>query len=150
MVVNFSKFGFNLAKQRAMLAVLLGMVGIAACHKQPPTERPLVALPVYSQGDATLGKTAYEKQCKQCHSLEVGSNNKGPQLSRIYGAKVALLNDYQYTDALKNSQIVWTAEQLDHYIANPKQAVNGTRMRSEPIADAKTRQDIIAYLSTLK
>lgn len=87
MVVNFSKFGFNLAKQRAMLAVLLGMVGLTACHKQPPTERPPVALPVYSQGDATLGKTAYEKQCKQCHSLEVGSNNKGHNSHEFMGQK---------------------------------------------------------------
>ncbi|ELA09626.1 class I cytochrome c [Moraxella macacae 0408225] len=145
LVVRFNK--------QTVLAVISGLVmlfGLAACQKEPPTTRPPVALPVYDQGDAVLGKVAYEKQCKQCHSLQVGSNNKGPQLLRIYGANVGLLNEYQYTDALKNSQIVWTAESLDRYIANPKQAVNGTRMRSEPIADAKMRQDIIAYLSTLK
>ncbi|MBD3728051.1 MAG: cytochrome C, partial [Moraxella osloensis] len=31
-----------------------------------------------------------------------------------------------------------------------KQTIAGTRMRSDPITDAKVRQDIIAYISTLR
>ena len=69
---------------------------------------------------------------------------------RIYGAKSALLTDYQYTDALKNSHLTWTVDNLDRYIANPKQTIQGTRMRSEPITDEQKRHDIIAYLATLR
>ena len=83
-------------------------------------------------------------------NLSQATTKKGPQLSKIYGAKSALLTDYQYTDALKNSQITWDSTELDRYIANPKQAINGTRMRSDPINDKQMRQDIIAYISTLR
>ena len=125
-------------------------VAMVGCHHQPPSQRPTVTLPVYTQGNADKGKAQYADQCEKCHKLQAGNNEKGPQLSRIYGAKAALLTDYEYTDAMKNSNMTWTAENLDKYIANPKQTVVGTRMRSKPLADAQTRQDIIAYLSTLR
>lgn len=133
--------------------VIIGLVGgLVACDKPtiPPSSRPITTLPVYTAGDVNKGKTYYEQECEQCHKRQIGQNEKGPQLLNIYGAKSALLTDYQFTDALKNSQIVWTAEALDSYIADPKKAVNGTRMRSEPINDEQKRKDIIAYLSTLK
>lgn len=136
---------------------ILGAVGlslcalaVAGCQRQPPSERPAVTLPIYTQGNVDNGKAEYEKDCLKCHKLQPGNNEKGPQLMRIYGAKSALLADYQYTDAMKNSNMVWNAENLDKYIAHPKQTVVGTRMRSDPIADAKVRQDIIAYISTLR
>ncbi|WP_410471558.1 c-type cytochrome [Faucicola mancuniensis] len=131
------------------MALVIG-IGLVGCEKQPPSERPAVSLPVYTQGDSVKGKTYYDQECEQCHKLVAGNNKKGPQLSKIYGAKSALLTDYQYTDALKNSQITWDSTELDRYIANPKQAINGTRMRSDPINDKQMRQDIIAYISTLR
>lgn len=133
-----------------MLGLGLCIVIATGCQHQPPAQRPAVTLPVYSQGDADNGKKQYEEACLKCHKLQPGNNEKGPQLLRIYGAKSALLTDYQYTDALKNSNMTWTAENLDKYIAHPKQTIAGTRMRSDPIADAKVRQDIITYISTLR
>lgn len=133
--------------------ILISLTGWLSACSQPakaPSSRPPTTLPAYTDGDSVKGKTYYDQECEQCHKLTLGNNEKGPQLLNIYGAKSALLTDYQYTDALKNSQTIWTAEQLDSYIADPKKAVNGTRMRSEPIADEQKRKDIIAYISTLK
>lgn len=123
---------------------------LAGCEQKPPAQRSAVTLPVYTQGNAETGKQQYEDNCEKCHKRQLGNNEKGPQLLRVYGATAAALSDYQYTDALKNSHLTWTADNLDRYIANPKQTVTGTRMRSEPIADAQMRQNIIAYLSTLR
>lgn len=134
----------------AIFLVTTVVIALTGCESKPPAQRPAISLPVYSQGDASHGKKLYQQACEKCHRLQLGSNEKGPQLLRIYGSPAANLSDYQYTDALKNSQLTWTADNLDRYIANPKQVVAGTRMRSEPIADAKLRQDIIAYLSTLR
>lgn len=131
-------------------ALLLLAMAVVGCQRQPPSERPAVTASVYTQGDATAGKQQYEDNCLKCHKLQAGSNEKGPQLLKVYGAKSALLTDYKYSDALKNSNLTWTADNLDKYIQNPKQTVAGTRMRSDPISDAKVRQDIIAYLSTLR
>lgn len=132
------------------LSVGLMTLGIVGCEKKPPSQRAAVTLPIYTQGDAEKGKQQYLDNCEKCHHLQVGNNEKGPQLLRIYGSKSAQLTDYSYTDALKNSNLTWTAENLDKYIANPKQTIAGTRMRSEPVADAAVRQNIIAYLSTLR
>lgn len=129
---------------------LIGWLTACSQPNKVPSARPPSNLPTYTQGDIDKGKVYYDQECEQCHKLQLGNNEKGPQLLNIYGANAAILTDYQYTDALKNSQIVWSVEALDSYIANPKKAVNGTRMRSEPITDAQQRQDIIAYLSTLK
>lgn len=126
------------------------VLALTGCEQKPPAERPAVSLAVYQQGDATAGKQQYEDNCEQCHKRQLGSNEKGPQLLRVYGAKAGALADYHYTDALKNSQLTWTADNLDNYIAHPKQTIVGTRMRSDPITDAQTRKNIIAYLSTLR
>lgn len=139
----------NTTKILGIMGLSICALAMTGCQRQPPSERPAVTLPVYPQGDVDNGKAEYDKACLKCHKLQPGNNEKGPQLMRIYGAKSALLTDYQYTDAMKNSNMVWTAENLDKYIAQPKQTVVGTRMRSEPIADANVRQDIIAYLATL-
>lgn len=135
----------------SQVIIILATGWLTACSppKKTPSNRPETNLPVYTQGDVAKGKIYYEQECEQCHKLQIGSNEKGPQLLNIYGSKSALLTDYNYTDALKNSQIIWSSEMLDKYIADPKKTVNGTRMRSEPISDEQMRQDIIAYLSTL-
>lgn len=140
----------NTTKMMAMIGLSGCALAMTGCQHQPPSQRPAVTLPSYTQGDVDNGKAEYDKACLKCHKLQAGNNDKGPQLMRIYGAKSALLTDYQYTDAMKNSNIVWTAENLDKYIAQPKQTVVGTRMRSEPIDDANVRHDIIAYISTLR
>lgn len=133
-----------------LASLTLAVVTLSACEKKPPAQRPAVTLPVYQQGDVENGKKLYAEQCQKCHKLTPGYNEKGPQLMRVYGAKAASLADYKFTDALSQSQLTWTADNLDHYIANPREMVKGTRMRSDPIADAKARHDIIAYLSTLR
>lgn len=144
----------NIPNMLTNTAVMMALVGIglvsAGCTHKPPAQRPAVTLPVYTQGDATAGQKQYEDNCQKCHRLQAGSNEKGPQLLRVYGAKAGSLSDYEYTQALKNSNLTWTAQNIDHYIADPKKMVAGTRMRSEPINDPKVRQDIIAYLSTLR
>lgn len=123
---------------------------LTGCQRTPPAERPAVTAIAYTQGDAVLGQQQYDKACGNCHKLQAGSNQKAPQLMRIYGAKSALLTDYKYSDALNNANMVWTADTLDSYMANPKQAIPGTKMKSDPVNDPTQRQNIIAYLSTLR
>lgn len=128
----------------------LTFVTLIGCEKKPPAERPPVTAAAYTQGDVTLGQQQYDKACGNCHKLQLGNNQKAPQLLNVYGAKAGLLTDYQYSEALKNANLTWTAETLDSYIANPKQAVNGTKMKSDPVTDPAQRRNIIAYLSTLR
>lgn len=133
-----------------LVIAFVSMASLTACQQTPPADRPAVTAEVYTKADALKGKQLYQQECENCHKLQLGSNEKGPQLMRIYQAKAGLLTDYRYTEALLNSQLIWTAENLDKYIADPKNMMAGTRMRSDPITNPQDRQDIIAYLSTLR
>lgn len=142
----------DLAKMPVSTTVVfvLLLVGLTACQPKPPDHRPEVTLPVYAGGDAMAGKVAYQEYCEQCHKLQAGQNKKAPQLMNVYGNQAALLNDYNYSTAMKESGWLWDVDTLDAYIANPDKALPSGRMLSDPIPDAKVRQDIIAYLSTLR
>lgn len=138
----------NFVGKKWLLSLFI-MVGLVGCEKQPPSQRPNVTAEVYTGGDAIKGKSLYNRECEKCHKLQLGSNEKGPQLMRIYHAKAGLLSDYRYTEELLNSQLIWNAENLDKYMADPQKTIAGTRMRSDPVINLQDRQDIIAYLSTL-
>lgn len=142
---------FNFFKLSSVLLGMITVLSITACQPQPPSERPAVAAtPYIGSGSVSIGQQQFEHECAKCHRLQAGKNEKGPQLKRIYGAKAGLLTDYNYSDAMKHSQLTWTADNLDKLMTNPKQLVPNTKMKTDPLSDAQKRQDIIAYLATLK
>ena len=51
---------------------------------------------------------------------------------------------------MKQSAIDWAPDKLDTYITNPKQLIPGNKMPFGGISEAQEREDIIAYLSTLR
>jgi cytochrome c len=57
--------------------------------------------------------------------------------------------DFPYTAALKGSGLTWTPETLDRFLTDPAKVVPGTAMPIS-LSDAKDRQDLIAYLASLK
>lgn len=149
-VTTFNLAGKLTGKLTGLVVLCCLPLCLSACQQQPPSERPEVTIAPYSQGDIKAGQQAYERDCAKCHRLQAGKNEKGPQLMRVYGAKAALLADYHYSEGMKNSQLIWTADNLDKLIANPKQLVPNTRMKTDPISDSQKRQNIIAYLSSLR
>lgn len=131
----------------------IAVLAVSGCHREPPSERAAVTLPVYHPELVEQGRVAYQNDCEQCHTIRPGSNHKAPQLMRVYGAPAAELKDYQYTDAMQAKAQQgwhWTAQNLDRYIADPHAAIPDTRMESEKITDPAERQAIIAYVSTLR
>jgi len=55
--------------------------------------------------------------------------------------------DYKYSDALKKSGIVWTAETVDKLFAlGPDVFTPGSKMPLQAMGNAKRRADLIAYL----
>ena len=49
---------------------------------------------------------------------------------------------FVYSDALRNSQITWTADALSRYIANPGDAVPGGKMKYDGLESASERNDL--------
>ncbi|MFO2462446.1 cytochrome c family protein [Pseudomonas sp. 15FMM2] len=102
-------------------------------------------------GDAEAGARLFSKTCGGCHS--VGTNARGgfgPQLNGIIDRAAGATTDYQYSDAMKNSGVVWTREKLAAYIENPKKVVSGTRMIFWGISDQEKIENLLAYLETFQ
>jgi cytochrome c len=86
--------------------------------------------------------------CQACHTFKAGAGDgsKGPNLNGIFGRRAAREPGFDYSDALRNSGIVWTAQQLDKWLANPADFVAGTKMTFDGYQSASDRRDLIAYL----
>ena len=112
---------------------------------------PLGALQVFADsqtaGNPTpveRGKAVFEK-CAACHALD-DTNGDGPALKGVFGRKAGSRDDFRYSAAMTRSGIVWTAETLDAYLADPQGYVRGNRMSFAGIGDKSDRDDLIAYL----
>ena len=111
----------------------------------------LIAAPALAAGDAEAGGTLFTKTCGGCHSIGEGARGGfGPELNGIIGRPAGTTTDYQYSDAMKNSGVVWTREKLAAYIENPKSVVSGTRMIFWGISDQEKIENILAYLATFQ
>jgi cytochrome c2 len=102
----------------------------------------------HAQGDAARGEKKFE-DCAACHSLTAGENGVGPSLAGVVGRKAATLDDYRYSPALKRSNIVWSPQTLDNFIADPQKAVPANRMPYAGMTNASERADLIAYLQKM-
>jgi cytochrome c len=99
----------------------------------------------FAAEDPERGKALFE-QCAACHSLENGKNEVGPTLHGLFGRQSAS-EDFTYSPAMRRANIVWTAELLDGYLANPQGGVfRGNRMPYSGMPDAQARIDLVAYL----
>ncbi|WP_286237349.1 c-type cytochrome [Neptuniibacter halophilus] len=89
-------------------------------------------------------------KCTACHTTDTSKNAFGPSLVGVVGREAASLPRFAYSDALKNSGITWTEENLRKWIAGNDQFVPGTRMRHVEITDKAEQDYLLAYLKSLK
>jgi len=104
-----------------------------------------LAGPVLAQ-DAKRGEQVFN-MCLPCHAVGPGAPNKiGPELNGLDGRRAGTVPNFSYSDANKNSGIVWNEATFKQYIGNPAAMIPGTKM---PFAGIKNRQeinDLWAYL----
>jgi cytochrome c len=102
--------------------------------------------PAHAQGSPQRGAMVY-RACAACHSLEPGMHLTGPSLADLWGKKAASLADFpRYSKALKAQEFLWDETTLNAWLANPAEFVAGNQMTFRGIEDAKTRQDLVAFL----
>ena len=101
--------------------------------------------------DAAAGEDSFRK-CRACHTVGPGARNLvGPVLNGLEGRKAGTIEGFtNYSDANKNSGIVWNEAEFVKYIANPALAMPGNRMGYPGIGNEKERHDLWAFLAQFK
>jgi cytochrome c len=100
--------------------------------------------------DAAAGETD-AALCKVCHTFEKGGATLiGPNLHDVVGRKIASVEGFNYSPALKakQSEGVWDYAHIDAFIHNPQAYAPGTMMAFPGVPDVKKRANIIAFLRT--
>jgi cytochrome c len=105
-------------------------------------------VPGNGAGDAAKGEHEYAK-CALCHAKDK-TNGIGPGLFGVVGRHAGSVPGFGYSQAMKNSNIVWDEKSLDAFIMAPQKAVPGNTMPFPGIPDQEERNDLIAYLEMLK
>ena len=75
-------------------------------------------------GNAGRGDQFFQTSCALCHSTSLGPGNtvvikQGPTLIGVMGRKAGTSPHFGFTQALKDSGLVWNAETLGLYLTDP-------------------------------
>lgn len=102
-------------------------------------------------GDPAEGEKVFKRVCTTCHiATKDGPKRPGPTLFGVVGRKSGTVDGFRYSEGNKNANIVWSTDNLDPYLADPKKVVPGTIMAFAGVKKPEERADLIAYLATLK
>lgn len=97
-------------------------------------------------GDAAEGRQVFRK-CQACHSLDAGKNGVGPSLANIVGEKAGVAPGYNFSPAMKASNLTWDAATLDAYLTDPQKVVPGNKMPFPGLKTERERNAVIALLA---
>jgi cytochrome c len=96
--------------------------------------------------DVAKGEIQFKK-CMPCHRIGPGAKNLvGPELNGLDGRKSGTAANYNYSDANKNSGIVWNEASFKEYIKDPRGKIPGTKMTFAGISNDQEINDLWAYL----
>ena len=99
-----------------------------------------------SAQDVAKGEISFHK-CLPCHSIGDDAQNKiGPELNGLDGRHSGSVPDFSYSDANKNSGIVWNEETFAEYIKDPRAKIPGTKMIFAGDKNEQEIKDLWAYI----
>jgi cytochrome c len=125
------RYNWTKLKRRAALTILAGVacltLGLSAFAKD-------------------AGREAFEKRCTGCHALD--KIKFGPPLRKVFGNGAGKDPQFTYSDAMKNSPVVWDESTLDRWLTDTDRVIPGNDMAFR-LNDPAERSSIIAYLKQL-
>jgi cytochrome c len=86
--------------------------------------------------------------CVACHTLASDQGARaGPSLHGIFGRRIASLPGYNYSEALKHLDIVWTPETMAKlFEIGPARYTPGTKMPEQRIRSREDRDALVEFL----
>lgn len=88
-------------------------------------------------------------KCIACHALESRSNNVGPHLVGVLGRTAGSVEGFQYSDAMRSSNVVWDAKTLKQFLMAPQQFIAGTNMGISPLTEGEA-DELVTYLEGMQ
>lgn len=89
------------------------------------------------------------RQCQACHQTKSKDNGIGPHLAALDNRKAGSISGFNYSEALKNSNIVWSKKTLREFLANPQKLIPGNNMPFNGIKDTEEIESLTTYLLSL-
>ena len=107
--------------------------------------------PVEAHPELVAAGGAVFRKCKACHQVGEGAKNRvGPELNGVIGRTAGSVDDFHYSDAMEKkgeAGLVWNAETLDAFLADPRSYVPGTKMTFAGLKSPEDRAAVATYLS---
>jgi cytochrome c len=117
------------------------------------TGEPVDSLLVETAGDplaAYAGDRGADvfRACVACHTLGADQANRaGPSLAGLFGRRIATLPGYDFSEALKRLDIVWTQETVSRlFEIGPAAYTPGTKMPEQRIGSEQDRAALVQFL----
>jgi cytochrome c len=97
---------------------------------------------------ADPGEIEFKRKCSVCHTLVPDDLNRaGPTLYGLFGRKAGTVEGYVYSEALKNSDIIWNEVTISRlFDEGPDIVTPGTKMPIQRLKSIERRNDLISYL----
>ncbi|WFU20466.1 c-type cytochrome [Bradyrhizobium sp. CB3481] len=88
------------------------------------------------------------RACVACHTLAADQGNRaGPTLAGIFGRRIATAPGYNFSEALKHLDIVWTPETISKlFEIGPQAYTPGTKMPEQRIGSEQDRAALVQFL----
>lgn len=134
------------ARQLVVAAGLSLLVAAGACDSR--ARRIRAALPPEQQELFDRGAQA-SVECWSCHDFTSRETKIGPGLLGVVGRRAGSLEGFGYSDALRDSGIVWSTRTLSAYLASPQSLVPGTTMVWRGVGDPSTLRAMVFWVEQI-
>jgi cytochrome c len=90
-------------------------------------------------------------KCAVCHTVGPdGGRRAGPSLYGVFGRRAGTVDGYRYSDALKDSELVWGEVTIDAlFNEGPAAYTPGSKMPLQRMSSPEDRAELIAYLKRI-
>jgi len=104
--------------------------------------------PVVDPAVASRGAQVSSK-CVACHAFDSRDNHVGPHLVGILGRQAGGLAAFAYSDAMRQSGVVWDKDSLKQFVMGPQQFIPGTNMGVSPLTEPEA-DELVSYLESMQ
>jgi cytochrome c len=122
------------------------IAGVVVVHEQSAAQ---LTWSVREAAEAA-GRHVFADHCAACHVMQAGSPAVlAPTLIGVLGRPAGSVAGFPYSDALKNSGLTWTEDNLRKWVADNAHLVPNTLMPHVSISDPAEQIYVVTNLKTL-